>query len=305
MYLHLRHSQARKAFKKLNGRTNQRLITTLIGLDGVKDGVVTKGEKFSTSWDDSNPAAAALGARGFVLGASLAWIVDSVDTFLRLIRRKPSVVQDTRLLAGLDAAGRSVYERHRAVLALPSLDPISSDLVELAITWRNNVVHQLAENRLDDETRARLLAAAGDIETRHSGLDIARTLSCFDGNDRPSFKDMASLVAATQTFVRSVDESLITRLDQRRHASDVLSRHMTEEPERTAERVAKVWCGDTDRTSNSIRQVLRQYGFTESEVETRGVPTEEICDLASMGARDVRERLAGGQQLLLTQVTGG
>ena len=82
-------SYALKKFKKEIGQANHFLITILVGLDGVKSGKVEKNDEFSAAWNPKDVVASAERSRIYTIKASLAWVVDCLDMYLRLCNRKP------------------------------------------------------------------------------------------------------------------------------------------------------------------------------------------------------------------------
>ena len=84
--LKLRLSPARRHFKQRIGQVNHFLITTLIGLDGVKSKEFTLPEEFRTSWNPRSVERSAERSIRFILDASLSWVVDNLDSYFTIVR---------------------------------------------------------------------------------------------------------------------------------------------------------------------------------------------------------------------------
>ncbi|MEN6629559.1 MAG: hypothetical protein ABFC42_07940 [Sulfuricella sp.] len=104
----------------------------------------------------------------------------------------------------------------RKVLAVAehySICPITLALVDVLITWRNNLVHELAENSLRDSTREILEKNAKEIAETYRGLIPDQLPRKAEKGDALTFKETASLISATHHFVEYVDAAIIHRLN--------------------------------------------------------------------------------------------
>ena len=105
-------TKAKKEFKKRFGQANHLLITTLIGLDSIESGNITrKPEGFSTSWNPKDPKRSAERARIFSLQSFLGWAVESLEMYLTELNRKPKELESGELTVIFSKAGRSIYQK--------------------------------------------------------------------------------------------------------------------------------------------------------------------------------------------------
>src|SRR4051794_38354746 len=109
---YLNESRGRGRFKDLLGQANHLIVTTLVGLDAVENGLVTSPPAdLHASWSPKHPVNSARRARRLVLDMVLVRAVDAVDVYLRMARRLPSLIQEEGLQSGIDGAGRSIFRK--------------------------------------------------------------------------------------------------------------------------------------------------------------------------------------------------
>lgn len=260
--LKLRLSPARRHFKQRIGQVNHFLITTLIGLDGVKSKEFTLPEEFSTSWNPRSVERSAERSIRFILDASLSWVVDNLDSYFVEVNRKPSIIENESIRNDYDGAGRSVNSRFELFYREARKSDIEIDkyaaLVALAIQWRNNTVHYGANNELDGEYRT-LLKRHKDYyidEFRH--LNVDEMLKSFDSNDgHPSFKEVTSMIHAIHKYVECVDKHLLKSLNIERFKQDILDKHYS----RCKQARRKVNSLSDDRKDTYLNTLYRQFGF--------------------------------------------
>ena len=266
--LKLRLSPARRHFKQRIGQVNHFLITTLIGLDGVKSKEFTLPEELRTSWNPRSVERSAERSIRFILDASLSWVVDNLDSYFIEANRKPSIIEDENIRNDYDGTGRSVNNRfelfyHEARKSNTEIDKYAA-LVALAIQWRNNTVHFGANNELDGEYRT-LLKKYKDYymdEFRH--LDVDEMLKSFDSNDgHPSFKEVTSMINAIHKYVECVDKHLLMSLNIERFKKDLLDKHFS----KSKQAKRKMNSLSKDRKEIYLKTLYRQYGFEVEEAE--------------------------------------
>lgn len=258
----LKISPARRHFKQRIGQANHLLITTLIGLDGVKSKKFILPEEFKTSWNPRDVIRSAERSIRFILDASLGWVVDNLDSYFIEANRKPSIIENERIRNGYDGTGRSVNNRfelfyHEASKACDEIDKYAA-LVALAIQWRNNIVHFGANNELDKEYKL-ILTKNKDFymnEFRH--LDVVEMLKSFESKDKnPSFKEVTSMINAIHKFVELLDAFLLDSLDIERFKNDILDKHCSSH--KLARR--KINSLSEKRKKIYFKTMFRQYGF--------------------------------------------
>ena len=264
----LRISPARRHFKQRIGQVNHFLITTLIGLDGVKSKTFTLPEEFSTSWNPRSVERSAERSIRFILDASLSWVVDNLDSYFVEASRKPSIIESKELNEGYTKADRSVNKRfdlfyHEARESNTDIDKYAA-LVALAIQWRNNTVHFGANNELDGEYRSLLKKHKSFYMTEFRHLDVDEMLTSFDSNDGyPSFKEVTSMINAIHKYVECVDKYLLKSLDIERFKQDLLDKHCS----RCKQARRKMNSLSDDRKDTYLKTLYRQYGFEVEESE--------------------------------------
>ena len=84
----INRSIALKRFKNEIGQANHMLITIMVGLDGIVPYQVEAQEEFHTSWNPKSKEISVERSKVFVKKATMAWLVDCIDMYLRLINRK-------------------------------------------------------------------------------------------------------------------------------------------------------------------------------------------------------------------------
>jgi len=219
------HSKAFRKFKAEIGQSNHFLITILIGLDAVKQGA-SKPEDFRTSWNPCNVSNSADRSRGYALKAALAWVVDNLDMYLRLANRMPRLynLEESQEIANTK---HSVYRKFNCVIENhPEIEVRNYAYVDLLICWRNNVTHFDAENVLlptSSSFFSNLQTSAEidpDISDYH--LEVGAMLEKFYKRNCPSFKELATLISKTISFVELLDTLLLQEIDRARYLEDQL-----------------------------------------------------------------------------------
>lgn len=207
--LELKHTPALNHFKEMIGQTNHYLITILIGLEGVRTGIVTKGESFNVTWEPKSTEDSAKRSRRFARNSALSWAVDALDAYIGFLGKKPFCISDTEFLREIEK--RSVYRKFNATIKSLNYNtdfPIS--LIHLGIQWRNNLVHFHAENELDQEYATFLRnTEKKEIQERFRGLDSALMLDNFKKNYSPTLKEVAAIIQSIHYIVVEMDKELV------------------------------------------------------------------------------------------------
>jgi hypothetical protein len=296
MTLILTKSGARREFKKLLGQTNHFLITILVGLDAVESGTAQLGPTFATSWAPHDRVRSATRSREFALTSALAWTIDSLDTYQRLARRRPTIMASSTLRDRFDRA-KSIGEKV-SLLAEYSFDEecdvTSPLLVRTAIVWRNRLVHSTADNKLSSEMRGALNEHAAEIASHYRGLDVDRIMNALPdgkpGARPPSLKEVTSFISAAHSFVSITDERLLSTLNLREYFMQVLADYVSDEPQT---RCANVWGKTSERCRLTMVQIARQYGMTgDTDGDDTGVVEQLISELQTLTPKVAREFLA-------------
>ncbi len=199
---HLNH------FKKMIGHSNQYLITILIGIEGVRTGVVTKGDSFNVTWNPTSLEDTARNSRRFARNSALSWTMDALDAYLGFLRKQPFDFP-TEFYDSIKNE-RFVFSLFNKVIDFTNyqLDlPLS--LVHLGIQWRNNLVHYHANNELEPQyvTYIRNVNMES-IQERFRGLDPKLMYENFLDYKSPTFKEVAAIIQSTHYLVLELDKVL-------------------------------------------------------------------------------------------------
>ena len=221
-YLTLNHTPALALFRNLIGQTNHALITICIGLDGVKNGTVKKGDSFNVSWNPNNLDNSVTISRIFAKRAALSWAIDSLDAYLSYLRKKGYTFHNPEKFPEMQK--QSVYSKFKAVTDFYNFPidlPIS--LVHLGIQWRNNLVHFNAENPLDQNYQSFLhTASKKEIAERFCGLDANLMLTHFKQQLTPTLKEVASIIQSIYYIVFELDKEIIKNFNLKEHCLSFL-----------------------------------------------------------------------------------
>jgi hypothetical protein len=226
---------ARVKFKQHLGQANHFLVTTLVALHQLQaSDVTTAREYLRTSWNPKDKAASIARTRIFVTQSFLGWAVDSIDLYISLLNRKPKIIQDNNLASALDGAGQSVLRKVRIISEKCDVPPPSRALVDVLITWRNNVFHELADNKIGAESRQALVEYAAFIQENYRGLVVANLAAKAEEGAGLTFKETSSLINAAHNFVEVVDAAVLGFFDQRAFCLEALSDALNARSSRSA-----------------------------------------------------------------------
>lgn len=217
----MKNSPAKKDFKKRFGQANHFLITALVGIDGIQNGIITeKPESFSTSWNPKNVKRSTIRTRIFILKSFLGWAVESLEMYLTELNRKPKLLESEQFNILFSKAGQSVYQKVILIGDELKIDPILISLMEVLITWRNYTFHYDIDNEIRKESLQCLNTRAEEIKNRFSGLDSTQLKNTWENNSDFTFKETASLIKATQDFVGEIDKYVVANLDLKNFLTD-------------------------------------------------------------------------------------
>ena len=266
--LKLKMSPARRHFKQRIGQVNHFLITTLIGLDGVMSKEFIRPKEFSTSWNPRSVERSVERSTRFILDASLAWVVDNLDSYFIEASQKPSIIESEELKESYSKTGRSVNMRfnlfyHETRKSNIEIDKYAA-LVALAIQWRNNTVHFGANNELDKEYKVLLKKHHDFYMEEFCHLNVDEMLKSFDSKDgHPSFKEVTSMINAIHKYVECVDGYLLGNLDIERFKLDLLDKHYL----KCKQARRKMNSLSNNRKETYLKTLYRQYGFEVEGLE--------------------------------------
>ncbi len=286
----LNESRGRRRFKDLLGQANHLIVTSLVGLDGVEQGLVTTPPlDLHAAWSPKDPIISARRARRLLLDMVLVRAVDSVDVYIRAARKQPSLIQNPALRNSIDGAGRSVLQK---ILALEghysSTDPVLFAMVLTMVAWRNKSAHEDADTKIDDRFEKTLRSNAGIIADQYRGLDVARLMNGFQVSE-PTFKEVTSLVSAAQGFVLTLERLLFRDLDKVQYLKELIWQVPAEASGDAAQRFRKrrmqsIWGRDPSDRTAAVSRHLREFGITpvRRHGEAAIFPASLISDLSEL-----------------------
>jgi hypothetical protein len=285
--LYLNESKARRLFKELLGNANHLIVTALVGLDAIEQGLVTDvPEQLHAAWSPKDRMASARRSRRLVLDMVLVRAVDALDLYIRASRRNPALVQDDGLRNAIDAAGRSIFEKLRAIEShYGHKDPLLFAMGYVMIAWRNRSAHTEADTEVDQRTRELLLNEAKRIEEIFSGLSAERLLDGFD-NHSPAFKEVASMIRATHQLVQTMEASQFASLNVERYLRDLIwysvdtdSLNSADAEKKRKSRMQSIWGQDISDRERAFVRMLISSGLSETKkYETSVVFEPELLE---------------------------
>jgi len=278
MYLNINTSRARKTFKRLIGHTNHYLITILVGLDYVQKNDVILAEDFRTTWNPQNKLSSVNRSRDFSINSTLSWGIDALDAYLGLSHKKPSLYQIKDLYDKASGAGQSISFKFNVIkdylISNNSNDEFekTAALVEVAIQWRNNLVHYFAENEITKETEDTLLNNSEFYFNNFQGLYIQQFLEHFKDNITPRFKEVTSIIRGLHKVVEAIDCYLLNVIDKELYFIETLDYHIHLNTKNTdlKSKLGLMYNLNCERRYKSIIQSMMNYGF---------FITEEVSDI--------------------------
>ena len=264
------------------GQANHFLITALIGLDYIDNiDSVECPPGFSTSWNPRDKKASIDRSRQYIINSSLAWSVDCLDSYFSGCNQEPKLIDNIDFIKDLDKAGRSVNERlisfSRHITPIGDMADdycIYKSFVGIAIQWRNNTIHSMGDNKLEQEHKDILLDSATRIFELFCNLDINETLHNFDSRRNPTFKEVTSIIRGIQRFIENIDACLISRIDTTEYACSILNHHCKKH-KISSESIMSL---SKERRNLKVANILKNYSFSETPT-TDNAAKIEINDI--------------------------
>lgn len=223
----MKESPARRKFKKHFGNANHLMITSIVALHNLEKTEYEKApEELRTAWNPRNKTNSIKRSRIFIQKSFLAWAVDSIDMYISLLDRKPSLIQDEKISSEFQkkSNSRSVNRRARIINSNFSLSPYLYPLIDVLITWRNNIFHEATDNKLHDNTRSKLKKYEKEISENYRGLIIEDLADKAEKSKSLTFKETASLINATHHFVQEIDEIIISKMNKSKYCCDAVDK---------------------------------------------------------------------------------
>ena len=260
----MKKTLARIQFKKHFGQANHHLITSLVALHTLeKSSVIQAPEELRTVWTPKDKNASIMRSRIFVLQSFLGWAVDSIDMYLGLLNRKPDYLQDQSLSSKLDGAGRSVLKRVVAYSDHYKINEITQALMDVLITWRNNVFHELSDNKLRSASSKTLVSKAKDIAETYRGLEVSKLAEKAEKGDSLTFKETASLINAAHHFVHELDEKILAVFDRTQFCKEATQEALDEKGQASGFAAKYLGLTPEQRVRFLRNWLMNKYGYAE------------------------------------------
>jgi hypothetical protein len=278
MGLYLSDSPARRVFKSQLGNANHLIITSLVGLDAVERQIVTEiPADIHAAWSPKDPIASARRSRRLILDMALVRAVDALDIYIRHSNRKPFLIEDSALRDKINAAGRRVFMKFKAILDYhPCLDPVLCALVEVMLIWRNKSAHDEADVEIADSVKYILREHRTHILDNYKGLDSELLISGYENNRPPTFKEIASFIHATQDFVCALDNLQLGTCQPERflreHIWQITGKSVQQLQTLDAHRKAQlqsVWGKDVSERKDAVVRFLLRSGLAPHPAKDR------------------------------------
>ena len=267
----LLRSPARRIFKDMAGQNNHFLITILVGLSAVEGGTAKLPPEMRTSWAPHDRSRSAARSREFAIKASLAWLVDAFDTYIRALQQPPRIANAAvmRGIADADAKDEGLAGRVRSIVAMAGqTDSSEAMLAEMAIIWRNRLIHRNARNQISKRLANEARNHAAQYTESYQGLIVDDLIKHIEHRPSasPTLKEVTAVIRAVHKLVERVDENLLQGLDLEPYLREILGQYLTENrdtnPASVMVRASNVWGKSPDRCRSTIRQIALNNGFT-------------------------------------------
>lgn len=262
----MKKTLARIQFKKHFGQANHYLVTSLVALHNLNASpIIEAPAELRMAWSPKDKGASVIRSRNFVLHSFLGWAVDSIDMYLSLLNRKPNYLQNSALASRLDGAGRSVLKKAQIFSEHYHVHPVTRALIDVLITWRNNVFHELADNKIKKESREALLSNASYIAENYRGLEISDLSSKAEKGGSLTFKETASLINAVHHYVQEIDSAVLEAFDPIAFCTEAVKDAINNKEQETGF-AAKYLSLPTEKRQRFLRNwFMNSYGFSEMD----------------------------------------
>lgn len=278
MKLGLYQTSSLKYAKSLIGRTNHSLLTILVSLDtteNLKYDEICINDYAVDTWNPNYETFKSFPlSKLFISNATLAWAIDALDAYYRISNTSPKLIQNKSLEDKICGAQNSVSYCHKAMINhFTSLSRFDCCIISLAITWRNNIVHHIAENEVFSETKRELLEIEQNLEKIFYELNISKMILNAELKKTPSYKELNAIIRTIIHYLEKLDELLILELDIDSYANQVLKHHFFTEYTRGENILLSNFCKKSlERKKDILKRILLTNGFTDIN------PIKEISD---------------------------
>lgn len=255
-----RRTLAAARAKDAIGQVNHFLLTSMIGLQELRDADPDDLEDLPGQWNPKNQDASITRSQRFVRSATLVWVVDALDALCTAMGSDhPEVFEDeTRTILGR----RSVAAKVSALAPLHDrVGPrVHSDLVKVAVLWRNGLVHYTGSERLPQDVRGRIQRMLAADREKFRDLDPIDLLARYTAAEAPRLKEVASIVQAATSWIMDLDRAVVSLVDPEAHAKRLFKEYLTKPPKR-----GKFLVADKPKRRRILETFLRTNGFASAD----------------------------------------
>lgn len=250
----IRQSINLKKFKNEIGQSNHILITILVGLEAIAnpDYNIQINEDFKTSWNPLDKIQSANRSKSFAKKAALSWVIDNLDSYFLSLNQEPYLIDDEAIRNKFNGAS-GIRDRFDILKDYLTIDPIKESLVDLAISWRNRLIHSGAKTDISFVHRKCLLNNKKFIENEYRHMDIEIALDSFDKKETPSFKETTSFIKTIIDFVYEIDNVLVNMLNKLFYTTEIINRYFKE----NKGALLKFENNDSDTKKRQIHNILK------------------------------------------------
>jgi hypothetical protein len=291
MHLSLETSPPRRAFKESLGQANHFLITILVGLDAIEDGIAKQRPGMPASWNPQSTAKSAARSRGFAARAAFALLFDCIDAYTQDLLAEPTIVQSEASRNAIEGAADSRARFEELAQLAGQKGSSAWALLNVGRVWRHRLIHTRSNTTPDGAVVAALRQNRGAIKDEYAGLDIDKLqMSLVSGE--PHMKETTAMIRAGHQFVEAVDRSLLTDLDLGVYAKAALSSHLRPlDPTERKVRASNLWGQDRKRRLRAVLNVLRSQGMMVNIEKSDDSAERTINQLVDLKPREVLQAL--------------
>jgi hypothetical protein len=185
----------------------------------------------------------------------------------------------------------SARDKLAALLSALGVKPTSDfRMCELAITWRNRLVHnQESDRKLNSALKRNLIAFDEEIRAKHRGLNVSECIAAYDQGGAPTLKAVASFVQAAQDLATALDHATVQRVSPEGFVEDAIRTWVSERGGTHA--LTKTWGGPAEQTRRRVLQLLISAGMHEVEpTHPQALDAAYLHGLLNLSASDAKAR---------------
>jgi hypothetical protein len=212
----------------------------------------------------------------------VAWLADALDAYVRALGRHP-IIANAAVREGVARAyanDEGLAGRIRSVAeATEQTGSPEAALVEIAIFWRNRLVHRLSGNQIPRNLVRVVRDHAEEFVSIYQGLRIEDLIKRAQSKPAvaPTVKEVTAIVRSAHKYIERADAFLLRELDLERYLRDILHQYLVEDiqanPRSVMSRASNIWGKSPDRRRSTIIQIAMNNGFTNYRA---GVPNELV-----------------------------